>query len=61
MAEYYSDDAISYGRNDELISGSATIEEAIEKRMVTDSAGSNYNVYKVVDLFCDDDMLVEFG
>lgn len=60
VAEYYSDDAISYGRNEGPISGRAAIEEAIGKRMASDSSG-NYNVYKVVDIFGDDDMLVEIG
>jgi len=60
VAAYYSDDAISYSRNEEPTVSRATIEATIANRMKKDSSG-NYNVYKVVDLFGDEDMLVEIG
>lgn len=60
VAAYYSDDAISYSRNEEPTVGRATIEATIARRMEKDSSG-NYNEYKVVDLFGDEDMLVEIG
>ncbi len=60
VAAYYSDDAISYGRNNEPVSGKAAITADIDKRMKEDST-SNTNVYKVVDLFGEGNMLVEIG
>jgi ketosteroid isomerase-like protein len=60
VVAYYSEDAISYSRNEEPTVGRATIEAAIAKRMLKDSSG-NYNVYKVVDLYGNEDMLVEIG
>jgi ketosteroid isomerase-like protein len=60
VAAYYSEDAVSYSRNEEPTVGRAAIESAIAKRMTKDSSG-NYNVYKVVDLYGNDDMLVEIG
>jgi len=60
VAAYYSDDAISYGRNEEPTSGKAAITENIAKGFAKDTTG-NYNVYKVVDLFGEGDMLVEVG
>ncbi len=60
VAVYYSDDAVSYGRNEEPISGKAAIKERIAQRMAKDTTG-NTNVYKVVDLFADGDMVVEIG
>ncbi|HEX5001301.1 MAG TPA: nuclear transport factor 2 family protein [Bacteroidia bacterium] len=60
VAAYYSDDAISYGRNSEPLSGKAAITEKIAERLSKDTL--NYdNVYKVVDLFADGDMAVEIG
>ena len=49
VAEYYSDDAISYGRNEEPISGRAAIEDAIGKRMAKDSTGPSASRSKVVE------------
>lgn len=60
VAAYYSDDAISYGRNEEPISGKAAIQARIAERMAKDTT-NNSNVYKVVDLFGEGDMLVEIG
>ena len=60
VAAYYSEDAISYSRNEEPTVGRAVIESAIANRMSKDSSG-NYNVYKVVDLYGNEDMLVEIG
>jgi len=60
VAAYYSDDAISYNRNEEPVSGKAAIKEFISKRLAKDTTG-NHSVYKVVDLFAEGDMLVEIG
>jgi len=57
---YYSDDAISYGRNEEPLSGKAAIKDRIAQRFAKDTTG-NTNVYKVVDLFGEGNMLVEIG
>ena len=60
IAAYYSDDAISYMRNEEPAVGKAAIKERLAKRLDADTAG-NTNVYKVVDVFADGDLLVEIG
>ena len=60
VAAYYSDDAVSYNRNEEPIKGRAAIKERIAQRLSKDTTG-NYNVYKVVDLFGQGNMLVEIG
>ena len=60
VAAYYSDDAMNYNRNEEPTSGKAAIRERVAKRLAADTSG-NYNVYKVVDLFGNDNMLVEIG
>jgi len=60
VAAYYSDDAISYSRNEEPTSGKAAIKERIAKNMAKDSTGS-INVYKVVDLWAEGNMAVEIG
>ena len=57
---YYSDDAVSYGRNRTPEVGKAAIKESLAKRLADDTTG-NTNVYKVVDLFGEGDMLVEIG
>lgn len=57
---YYSDDAISYGRNDEPKSGKAAIKDKMIKDMAKDTTG-NTNVYKVVDLFAEGNQVVEIG
>jgi ketosteroid isomerase-like protein len=60
VAAYYSDDATSYGRNRLPEVGKAAIKESLAKRLAADTTG-NYNVYKVVDLFAEGDMVVEIG
>lgn len=60
VAVYYSDDAISYSRNEEPISGNAAIKAKIAERLAKDTTGST-NVYKVVDLFAEGNMVVEIG
>jgi len=60
VVAYYSDDAISYSRNEEPTSGKAAIKERIAQRIAKDTTG-NTNVYKVVDLFADGNMVVEIG
>ena len=60
VVAYYSDDAISYGRNEEPVSGKAGIKEKTAQRFAKDTTG-NINVYKVIDLFADGDMVVEIG
>ena len=57
---YYSDEAVTYGRNRNPEVGKAAIKEGLATRLAADSTG-NYNVYKVVDLFGDNNMLVEIG
>jgi uncharacterized protein (TIGR02246 family) len=60
VAVYYSDDAVSYSRNRMPEVGKAAIKESMAKRLAADTTG-NTNVYKVVDLFGEGDMLVEIG
>ncbi|HYC39502.1 MAG TPA: nuclear transport factor 2 family protein [Chitinophagaceae bacterium] len=60
VVAYYSDDAVSYNRNEEPTSGKKAIRDRTAKRLNEDTSG-NYNVYKVVDLFGNDKMLVEIG
>ena len=60
VVAYYSDDAISYGRNKEPISGKAAIRDTTANHLAKDTSG-NINVYKIVDLFGEGDMLVEVG
>lgn len=60
VAAYYSDDAISYNRNEEPTSGKAAIRDRIAKNIAKDTSG-NVNVYKVVDLFGEGNTLVEVG
>ena len=57
---YYSEDAVSYSRNQQPVSGKAAIREDIAQRLAKDTTG-NHNVYKVVDLFAEGDMAVEIG
>ena|SRR5688572_8869536 len=60
VAAYYSDDAVSYGRNRTPEVGKSAIKESLAKRLAADTSG-NTNVYKVVDLFGEGNMLVEIG
>ena len=57
---YYSDDAVSYNRNEEPTSGKAAIKERTAKNLAKDTTG-NYNVYKIVDLFAEGNTAVEIG
>ena len=60
VVAYYSDDAISYSRDRMPDVGKAAIRDRIAKRLADDTTG-NTNVYKVVDLFGEGDLLVEVG
>ena len=60
VVAYYSDDAVSYNRNEEPSKGKAAIQERIAKRLASDTTG-NHSVYKVVDLFPDGNTVVEIG
>lgn len=60
VAAYYSDDAISYSRNEPPTAGKAAIRDSIAARIARDTT-SNYSVYKVVDLFGEGNLLVEIG
>ena len=60
VVAYYSDDAASYSRNRMPEVGKAAIKESLAKRLAEDTTG-NTNVYKVVDLFGEGNMLVEIG
>jgi len=60
VVAYYSDDAVSYSRNRMPEIGKAAIKESLAKRLAADTSG-NTNVYKVVDLFGEGNMLVEIG
>lgn len=60
VVAYYSEDAVSYSRNKQPISGKAAIRESIAKSIANDTLGE-YNVYKVVDLFADGDLATEIG
>ena len=60
VVAYYSDDAIGYGRNRPPEVGKTAIKESLAKRLAADTTG-NSNVYKVVDLFAEGDMVVEIG
>lgn len=60
VAAYYSEDAISYSRNKQPLSGRAAIRDNIANNISNDTTG-NYNVYKVVDLFAEGNTAVEIG
>ncbi len=60
VAAYYSEDAISYSRNQQPLSGRAAIRDDIANNMAKDTT-DNYNVYKVVDLFAEGNSAVEIG
>jgi len=60
VAVYYSDDAISHGRNEQPSSGKAAIRENLAEGIAKDTTGS-YNVYKVVDLFAEGNTALEIG
>jgi ketosteroid isomerase-like protein len=60
VAVYYSDDAISYGKNQQPAVGKVAITENLAKSIATDTTG-NYSVYKVVDVFAEGKTAVEIG
>ena len=60
VAAYYSDDAISYSRNKQPLSGKTAIRDNIANSIAKDTT-ENYNIYKVVDLFADGNTAVEIG
>jgi ketosteroid isomerase-like protein len=60
VAAYYSQDAVSFNRNEEPTIGLATIKERIAQRLAKDTSG-NYNIYKIVDLFAEGNTAVEIG
>ncbi len=60
VVAYYSEDAVSYNRNEEPLSGKEAIKKRTADRLAKDKTG-NYNVYKVVDLFAEGNMAVEIG
>lgn len=60
VAAYYADDATSYPREKAPQVGIAAIKEGIAKGFAGDST-KNYNVYKVVDIFAEGNMVVEIG
>ena len=60
VAAYYSDDAVSYSRNESPTVGRAAIRDSIAARIARDTT-SNHSVYKVVDLFGEGNFLVEIG
>jgi ketosteroid isomerase-like protein len=57
---YYSENAVSYHRNEPTSNGKAAIKAYHENRFTKDTTG-NHNVYKLVDLFGEGNMLVEIG
>ena len=60
VVAYYSQDAVSYGRNEKPTAGKAAIRDRIASRLANDTLGA-YNVYKVVDLFAEGNTVVEIG
>ena len=60
VAVYYSDDAITYGRNEEPTIGKEAITARIARRLANDTTGTT-NVYKIVDLFVEGNTAVEIG
>jgi ketosteroid isomerase-like protein len=60
VAAYYSENAISYSRNEKPTSGRAAIRSKIANRLANDTLGT-YNTYKVVDLFAEGDSALEIG
>ena len=60
VVAYYSDDAISYSRNNQPLSGKAAIRDNMANSIAKDTTG-NYNVYKVVDLFAEGNTAIEIG
>ncbi|MEO6190718.1 MAG: nuclear transport factor 2 family protein [Saprospiraceae bacterium] len=60
VVAYYSEDAVSYSRNEEPTIGKSSIKKRVAEHLAKDTTG-NVNVYKVVDLFAEGNMAVEIG
>lgn len=60
VVAYYSDDAISYNRNEPPSVGKAAIKEKIVKQIAGDTSGITH-VYKVVSLYADGNLANELG
>lgn len=60
VAAYYHTNAVSYGQNEKPIVGKKAIRDNMAKELASDTT-SNYNVYKIVDLFADGNIVVEIG
>lgn len=60
VAAYYSENAVSYNRNDKPTSGRSAIRNRIAERIAADTTG-NYNVYKLIDLFAEGNTALEIG
>ena len=60
VAAYYDKNAISYGQNEQPLFGRKAIRDNIAKEIAKDTT-TNYNVYKVVDLFAEGNIAVEIG
>ena len=60
VAAYYANDAISYTRNKQPLSGKKAIRDNIANSIAKDTT-ENYNVYKVVDIFAEGNSAVEIG
>ncbi len=60
VANYYSDDAVSYGQYQEPAVGKAAITAKIAKNIASDTTGG-YSEYKIVDLYAEGGMVVEIG
>jgi ketosteroid isomerase-like protein len=60
VAAYYSEDAVSYNRNDKPVSGKAAIRDRIAKQIAADTTG-HYNAYKLIDLFAEGNSALEIG
>ena len=60
IAAYYSEDAVSYNRDEEPTVGKQAIRDRIAARIAADSSYAGGN-YQIVDLFADGNMVVEIG
>ena len=60
VAVYYSENATSYGRNEQPVSGRSAIRDKIAGRLANDTLG-NYNKYQVIDLFAEGNSALEIG
>ncbi len=60
VASYYSENTISYNRNDKPTSGRAAIRDRIAKQIANDTTG-HYNAYKLIELFAEGNNTLEIG